>query len=654
MQVSVFILPFLVALFYAPVLEAKGFKRIKINEVSAPAVKSGGKCEAASNAFMWFFQNLDNSSLASTPIYSPSSLTAFPFIDGFFTELTTGKQRRRSFVGEGGVVFDTEEVVSFITETVNGLLTAQAVGKHTTLGEMSYACSLFAQQVSSFLSGPSSSLPTTSELWGWWTKIWLELAERVGASGEREGYGRAMNYAFIAQQPYPLSDIALLAFNTSYFYMEKYLDATYPGLWKQVSIPFNNTDTNKRSSTLNGYTNKQSSTLNGNTNKQSSTQNGNTNKQSSTLNGYTNKQSSTQNGYTNKQSSTQNGYANKQSSTLNGYLLKSPNPKPSTSNKLIIASAGGLDWPTPGMLAQQEPEILLEEGYSIVIYEGPGQGIGSRYSNSRFTHEWHVVLDAVAEWCGPLSSDLVSLSWSFGGFLTAEGCALATNPGIKACIIDPATPNFAFSINYLSLGWAVVPYTGQQKQVGELCGATCASFLAYYANCTSSSNQATWEEDGLMTGLLGEDCGTGRGLLEKVYTEGFQQSPFVETDQIYLVLKLVPMGPSTYSSLGNLSRIVDTDPEALSVLFVEGLEEIQKYRTTQTEVAHTMPAILAIGGSEDFALQSTSTASYFHHLPSNPLSSFFFFTPESGAASHDEAGASLVSMPLVLKFLEST
>eukprot|EP01095_Lingulamoeba_sp_RSL-Kostka_P002261 TRINITY_DN13113_c0_g1_i1.p1 TRINITY_DN13113_c0_g1~~TRINITY_DN13113_c0_g1_i1.p1 ORF type:complete len:557 (+),score=182.94 TRINITY_DN13113_c0_g1_i1:408-2078(+) len=533
------------------------------------SIEDSEECNNALHALHFFVDFLLDKNLAKTPIYSPTSVDSVPLLEGYFERENV----------------ENKLLAEYVTSTVDGLLVAQAVGNHATLGEMSVAMTEFSKYIKSIENNVNAT--NTSEFWDEWATIWFNLAKRT-AGAPQYAYDRAMNYATIAQHPFPITETALGIFNQSYVWMGNYFDEVYPGAWQQVSIPFN------------------------------------------------------QLGFT----------------SLNGYLIQH---NVDSSKPFIIATAGGFDLPTPGMMSQQQMEAVIKAGYGVLMYEGPGQGIASRYDNSVFTNEWHLVVDAVADYVvnNPNitnGDNIISASWSFGGYLMAEGCALVTNPAIKGCIIDPATPNFAFSMNYAGFSWAITPYTGSKEQiatVSKLCGDFCINYLPYYSNVTAVSNQGTWNPDPFLTALIDENCSSGRSYLLKLFTEFFGEYPLIIPDLSYTLFKMLPFSSYSYSSLKELVDIIDNDPQTFSQLYIDSLYIFQNYQTDYNTISKTKPAILATGGTEDFIYQSTCTTSYFKALQSNNNKSMFhMFDSAGGDAQHDQMGSQLSSLPYWFKFLE--
>ena len=76
--------------------------------------------------------------------------------------------------------------------------------------------------------------------------------------------------------------------------------------------------------------------------------------------------------------------------TLNGYFISPRNATEAAARPLTLSSAGGLDWTSAGMVPWVMP--LVEEGFNVLIYEGPGQGDTLRVHNYGFIPQWDRVI----------------------------------------------------------------------------------------------------------------------------------------------------------------------------------------------------------------------------------------------------------------------
>ena len=129
---------------------------------------------------------------------------------------------------------------------------------------------------------------------------------------------------------------------------------------------------------------------------------------------------------------------------LAGYFISPRDETEAEARPLTLSSAGGLDWTSAGMVPWVMP--LVEEGFNVLIYEGPGQGDTLRIHNYAFIPEWDRVMKAVYDFAA--SSDL---PWdrsrgvghgtaSFAGQLGLQACLRAgEDVGVTACYMSPTT-----------------------------------------------------------------------------------------------------------------------------------------------------------------------------------------------------------------------
>lgn len=107
---------------------------------------------------------------------------------------------------------------------------------------------------------------------------------------------------------------------------------------------------------------------------------------------------------------------------LKSILYPAPNPSP---DKPLIVFCGGYD-STLEELYFFFAKAATERGYTVLTYEGPGQGNNLREQGSMFTPEWEKPTQAVLDdylQCHPAPDKIVLVGMSFGGYLAPRAAA---------------------------------------------------------------------------------------------------------------------------------------------------------------------------------------------------------------------------------------
>jgi hypothetical protein len=117
-----------------------------------------------------------------------------------------------------------------------------------------------------------------------------------------------------------------------------------------------------------------------------------------------------------------------------------------------------------------------------------------------------------------------------------------------------------------------------------------------------------------------------------------------------MALAFVPPGPTTYANSSELLYFIDSRPDLLARVLVQGLQRFQEFVVSSQDVAATRVGIAAFAGTQDFAYESVATRAYYDALPQSARMTLQFFDAKSGAAMHSEAGAWEVAWPYYVQF----
>uniref|UniRef100_A0A7S2WAH0 Uncharacterized protein n=1 Tax=Mucochytrium quahogii TaxID=96639 RepID=A0A7S2WAH0_9STRA len=161
---------------------------------------------------------------------------------------------------------------------------------------------------------------------------------------------------------------------------------------------------------------------------------------------------------------------------------------------LLLNACGGLDWTTPGHLPWVQP--MLDDGISILMYEGPGQGLTIRELHVPFTPNWARVVGAVATYAKKhirynKKYGMSHGSQSFAGFLGAQVMVsnLPELKDVKMAYSSPTYPSASKVLMYIvwSLGYQIVKVTNYLKHNQK---------EFYEKHKEILTNYETWNQDG--------------------------------------------------------------------------------------------------------------------------------------------------------------
>jgi cephalosporin-C deacetylase-like acetyl esterase len=134
-----------------------------------------------------------------------------------------------------------------------------------------------------------------------------------------------------------------------------------------------------------------------------------------------------------------------ENTTLPGYLIK---PKKTSKKTPLLILFTGFDG-TKEELYFSAGKAASERGYTVIMFDGPGQGEALRMQNLYFRPDWEKVISPVIDYAEKLSDinkrKIAIMGRSMGGYLAPR--AAAFDERIKACIANGGV--FDFSENIL-------------------------------------------------------------------------------------------------------------------------------------------------------------------------------------------------------------
>jgi len=129
------------------------------------------------------------------------------------------------------------------------------------------------------------------------------------------------------------------------------------------------------------------------------------------------------------------------------YIGKATRPPPGFQHSPLFIGGSGYD----GDIAETfmcNRRLVEDFGFNLLIFDGPGQGIGAVTKNTALRHDWEVVLGSVIDFAAnefDLKHGLVVYAWSLGGHLTARACLHEARPDVF--VLDPINPSLKRAAN---------------------------------------------------------------------------------------------------------------------------------------------------------------------------------------------------------------
>lgn len=137
---------------------------------------------------------------------------------------------------------------------------------------------------------------------------------------------------------------------------------------------------------------------------------------------------------------------------------------------------------------------IVDAGYEVILFEGPGQGSARRKSNIYMIHEWEKPTSAVLDYFGLRDVTLVGLS--MGGFLAPR--AAAFDDRISRVVAFDITP---YDLHGSSLQWAIYQWFLRNPSIynrianfSMRMSAQTEQLINQWMYVTGASNPAEWNE----------------------------------------------------------------------------------------------------------------------------------------------------------------
>jgi pimeloyl-ACP methyl ester carboxylesterase len=309
------------------------------------------------------------------------------------------------------------------------------------------------------------------------------------------------------------------------------------------------------------------------------------------------------------------------------------------SKKLpLILSVTGTDY-YKEMMYQQYGPMSMDQGYSFIVFDGPGQGAVIRETPNMpfYTEEDQVVLSVLdAAKSNPDIADkadfdnVALVGNSLGGYLGGQACSTIPAGVLKACILNP--PQTSVGEIYLnSFSLPFIPFVNLVNN-GTILGATTVpeKFVPLFQSMETVV-------DGITKPLLLECTGKRQeeafqGLAELLGGGGLIDPEFVYTTMKY-------GGILSDTAKGNIEAL----PFSLS-----RLAQFNNPNISQTPV----PTML-IKATQDDLLGGQEEA-YWDELPpaATDKGKFMVFDEKSGGSLHCQAGSYLTAAAEMYPWLE--
>jgi len=280
-----------------------------------------------------------------------------------------------------------------------------------------------------------------------------------------------------------------------------------------------------------------------------------------------------------------------------------------------------LDGPLP-LSFTQWGFSALEQGYSVLLYDGPGQGIVRRTPPFLpITPRWDRVLAAVLDYVS--SSELneyvdtgaiVAHGYSLGGWLVAQACTQLSDR-LAACVVDPPLLSMFDSMVAPLAAYALSPFENTDDSLIP------ASYLPYIRNASL-----------LFTQMLAPTCIAGIETMREVMA----QVPQPADPAIYYFayeLGLNASSPDFQMIAANLTLLTPYYADAMSASLSLSMSSYNVENIT-------CPVI--VGASLDDTFESTSlTDQWFFSLNdvTRDASTLLQFPADTGAALHCQIGS---------------
>lgn len=310
-------------------------------------------------------------------------------------------------------------------------------------------------------------------------------------------------------------------------------------------------------------------------------------------------------------------------------------PDPSKKLPLVIVNTG-TDYPKEAIFPLGGSQSL-ENGYAVLIFDGPGQGRVKRQEPYMpLVPAWETVIESVISEVknNPnvekfVSMDTIAL-WgvSLGGYLVGQACSVLPKDLVKACIVTPAVHSM------------IPPYTDSliQKLFLPMAKLNSSDIPEGYAEALQNETTVV---DMILRPLLQEcdDDSDARTLWYNI----FDPSP---SERIVLLPDYV------YGAMDYAGIVTSNVTEIINATYL-GYKGVLNF--TNTDISSTQIPMLILSGTQD-NLMGGQEENYFNQLPQDvqDVSKLVNFTAETGGALHSQSGAMQTQAESVFPWLKET
>lgn len=310
-------------------------------------------------------------------------------------------------------------------------------------------------------------------------------------------------------------------------------------------------------------------------------------------------------------------------------------PDPTKKLPLVILNTG-TDYPKEAIFPFGGSQSL-ENGYAVLIFDGPGQGQVKRQEPYMpLVPEWDTVIESVLSEVKNnqnvekyvSTDDIVLWGVSLGGYLVGQACSVLPKDSLKACIVTPAVVSM------------IPPYANRliENLFVPMAKLNSSEIPEGYVEALKNSTTVV---DMVLRPLLQEcdDDTTAR----TIWNTMFDASP----DELIVVLPDYVYGVMDYAGIvtSNITEIIDAT--------YLGYQRV--FNFTNSDISGSQIPILVLSGTQD-NLMGGQEEDYFNQLPQDiqDVSKLVNFTAETGGALHSQSGALQTQAEAVFPWLKET
>ncbi|KAI8105185.1 hypothetical protein M9435_000355 [Picochlorum sp. BPE23] len=310
-------------------------------------------------------------------------------------------------------------------------------------------------------------------------------------------------------------------------------------------------------------------------------------------------------------------------------------PDPTKKLPLVILNTG-TDYPKEAIFPFGGSQSL-ENGYAVLIFDGPGQGQVKRQEPYMpLVPDWETVIESVLSEVKSNENvqkyvsldDIVLWGVSLGGYLVGKACSVLPKDSLKACIVTPAVVSM------------IPPYANGliEKLFLPMAKLNSSDIPEGFAGALQNSTTVV---DKILRPLL-QECDDDSAA-RSIWTTMFDASP----DELIDVL------PDYVYSIMDYAGIVTSNVTEIIDATYLGYQGVLNF--TNTDISATQIPILVLSGTQD-NLMGGQEEEYFNQLPQNiqDVSKLVNFTAETGGALHSQSGALQTQAEAVFPWLKET